>query len=356
MYRKTILAVIMLAAAIAAAGTPEAPATPRNSASIGVAAVTPLRGSFLGDMRPALTLDISRRLTRGFGIGLEGLWGFNTSRWPRRIHSSTGIDNSYLGINGFYDFMPLLRNAGRIGLGVDAGAGWGHYFNSGAVADHNFFATRCGIFFDYNFTPALALSLRTSLLWNMSDADVKGSSAAYQASRCMFMLQAGFRYRFGRPYSCAGSYGAAQIDGLNTEINHLRARVDSLEQITGTAPRGGVIREIAVDNRLNTVYDIFFHSGSATVTPDQMANVERIATHLKQNPGTDVLIEGYASSDGNAQGNIQLSLQRALAVRMLLVTRYGIDATRIETSANGVGHIFSEESWNRVCVCTVHAR
>lgn len=112
-------------------------------------------------------------------------------------------------------------------------------------------------------------------------------------------------------------------------------------------------RTQTVDNGLKTVLDIFFHAGSATITPDQMPNVERIATFLRANPKARVDIKGYASCDGSAQANSALSELRAAAVRQLLISHFNIAPRRITAAGAGVGDLFEVPSWNRVSVCTI---
>ncbi len=83
-----------------------------------------------------------------------------------------------------------------------------------------------------------------------------------------------------------------------------------------------------------------------------MPNVEMIADYMKHNPKSKVEIKGYASQDGNLDFNIKLAQNRAESVKKLLVKKYGISADRISASGEGIGHMFKEESWNRVSICT----
>ncbi|MDE6317012.1 MAG: OmpA family protein [Muribaculaceae bacterium] len=113
-----------------------------------------------------------------------------------------------------------------------------------------------------------------------------------------------------------------------------------------------VVREALVNNNFNAVVDVFFHKGSSSVTSDQMANVERIASYMIKNPGANVQIKGYASRDGAPSVNYQLAARRAEAVARLLTGRFRISPGRISASGAGIGEFFENDSWNRVCVCT----
>lgn len=331
----------MLVAAAPAAGARSGYAAPAlaDNVSVGVSAgvASPLKGGpFWGNMRPGVAVDGMKMLTPSFGIGVEAMCGFNTSRWPGWTRSVTAVDHSYLGVFAGYDFIRGLSVQSPFAAGIQLGSGWGHAFASGG--GHSFFATRAGLFLRYALTSRFALELQPSFLWDMSDAAISGTSAGYKASRCVFMLQAGFRCSFGRGFVYGRVYTPDEIARLNGDVNDMRAEV---------------VAEEAVDNRLNTVYDVFFHSGSSEVEPDQMPNIERVAAHLNQTPSSYVLIEGYASADGAADANSRLSEQRAQAVKDILTRRYGIPSDRIRAVGRGVGHLFAEESWNRVSVCTV---
>ena len=89
------------------------------------------------------------------------------------------------------------------------------------------------------------------------------------------------------------------------------------------------------------------------VTAAQMPNVERVATFLKNNPKSTVVIRGYASPEGSKEINERLANARAAAVKDLLVNKYKIAAKRIDAAGLGVGDMFSEPDWNRVSVCTI---
>lgn len=74
---------------------------------------------------------------------------------------------------------------------------------------------------------------------------------------------------------------------------------------------------------------------------------------MKKNPKSKVVIKGYASQDGNLDFNIKLAQKRAESVKNALVKKYGISADRIQAEGQGIGHMFKEESWNRVSICTL---
>lgn len=336
--------------------------------------MSPVKGhAFVRNTRFSVGLDLEKHLTPAFGVGAEALFGVNTSRWPMHQHSATAFDMSYLGAYGSLDFMRLCGDpcAKRLfTMGLKAGSGWGHNFMSGRTPGHSFFATKAGLFFNFNFSPRFTVNVSPAIIWNLSDSPSSTSSASYNGRRATFSLQAGLKYHFGRQFECVAVYDGAQIDALNGQINSLRADLDKsvavakaaeersarlaaqLEVCRNSKPE--IVKEVTVDNRLNTILDVFFMLGSSTVTADQMPNVERIAAYLKNHPEATVVIKGYASRDGNRAFNERLATLRAEAVKTLLIKRYHIGPSRIEASGAGIGDLFEEDSWNRVSVCTLH--
>lgn len=112
-----------------------------------------------------------------------------------------------------------------------------------------------------------------------------------------------------------------------------------------------VVKEVS--NNLSSVRFVFFRIGSSKITADQQPNVEMIASFLKNHPKAKVVIKGYASQDGNLEFNQKLAAARAESVKNQLIKKYKIASDRIVAEGEGIGHMFEEESWNRVSICTI---
>ncbi len=334
---------------------------------------TPMHNhAFFGSMRGAAGLNIGKQITPTYGVGVESLFGVNTSSWafPK---SSTAFDASYVGLYGSVDLFNLFGgyNCGTrpFTISAQAGAGWGHYyFNEGAGPDYNFFATKAGLKFNFNVSDHVTVSLNPSVIYNMS-GNFEQSSTGYNINRAAFNFTAGVTYRFGNGFQCVQPYNQAEVDALNAQINGLRADLAAsvavadaldvkantlaaeLEQCRNKAPE--VIKEVT--NNYNSVRFVFFRIGSSKVTADQMPNVEMIADYMKNHPKSKVVIKGYASKDGNYDFNVKLANNRAESVKNLLISKYKIPASRISAEGEGIGNMFEEESWNRVSICTLDA-
>lgn len=77
-----------------------------------------------------------------------------------------------------------------------------------------------------------------------------------------------------------------------------------------------------------------FASGAARLPPNATRVIDQVVSALKENPGRKVVIEGHTDNVGNARYNQSLALERAQAVRSVLI-RHGIEADRISVRSAG---------------------
>jgi outer membrane protein OmpA-like peptidoglycan-associated protein len=75
--------------------------------------------------------------------------------------------------------------------------------------------------------------------------------------------------------------------------------------------------------------EIHFEPGSARLTNIAKAILDDIALRMKQEPTSTALVIGYTDDRENTGPNADLDRRRAEAVRDYLVSRHGIDASRI---------------------------
>ena len=375
--KKILLAATVLLGSAASVMAQEAMQKPGffDNMSIGVqgGATTPLaKGSkFVKDMRGVAGLDIRKQITPAFGVGAEGNFAVNTSSWKNNIHSKTAFDQSYVGAYGTVNLFQLFQPYGTqnvFDIEAQAGAGWGHDYQTGGVKDHNYFATKAGLNFNFNVSDNVTLSIRPSVLWDMSDAGVEQSSAAYNSQMAQFNIMAGVMVRLGDGFQYTlPNYNLDEIAALNARVDNLRADLAAagdalnqsnnenmalaaqLEKLKNQKPV--VVKE--TQDFLSTVRYVNFQLGRYNVPADQLPNVAAVASYLKNHPKATVSIKGYASQDGPIEVNERLANQRAESVKNMLVSKYGISADRIKAEGLGVGHMFEEESWNRVAICTL---
>lgn len=372
-----LLAAIAVGGLTAAAQAIETPKCSQNW-SIGVhgGVTTPLHGqAFFGSMRPLIGISLDKQITPVFGAGVEGQFGINTSSWENRVHSYTAFDNSYVGAYGTVNLANLFCGykgyVRPVEVEAVVGAGWGHDFQSDPVPDHNYFATKLGLNFNFNVSNDVTIAVSPSIVWDMSDANAEQSSCSYNANYATFNLQAGLIYHIGgHAFDIVQPYSQSQIDALNGQINDLRGQLEKANAYNNELANQNsnlntqlqnclntpatVVTEVNETEYLNSVRFVFFKIGSSVITADQQPNVEMIAEFMKNNPESTVVIKGYASQDGNLDYNIKLAQNRANAVKTMLINKYKISADRITAEGEGIGHMFKEESWNRVSICTLN--
>ena len=372
--KKTILfAAIALGVMIASAQGVEQPKFFDNW-SIGVdgGLTTPMKHhAFFGSMRGLVGLHVDKQITPTFALGVEGQFGVNTSTWNGSGHSLTAFDNSYVGTYGTVDLFNLFGGYNcetrPFTIEAVAGAGWGHNYVVGH-GDANYFVTKAGLNFNFNVSDNVTLGLSPYVAWNMNNPGADQTTTAYNINGATFNLQASVTYHFGgHKFACVMPYNQAEIDALNGQVNDLRAALDqaTAQANAAEAKANDLANQLAacnarpvqtvkeVSNNLNSVRYVFFRIGSAVITADQQPNIEMIAAYLKNHKDSKVLVKGYASQDGNLDFNIKLAENRAKAVKDALVNKYKINADRIVAEGEGIGHMFTEESWNRVSICTI---
>lgn len=374
--KKYLLCAAIVASGMISANAQQAMVRPSfgDNWSIGLdgGVTTPLNGgAFFGNMRGIVGLNLQKQITPVFGLGVEGAWAVNTSSWRNRVHSNTAFDSSYVGAFGAVNlvnlFSPWGSEQGRFfDAELVAGAGWGHNYQS-KLEDWNYFATKVGLNLNFHATERLTFALKPSVTWNMSDAGVDQTSAAYNANHATFNLMAGVSVALGDKFEYVTPYDQAAIDELNDRVNGLRADlgVAAAALAESEANNAALAAQLsACQNRkpevvtkntdqLSTVRYVNFEIGRYNITASQMPNVAAVASYLKNHPKSNVVIKGYASQDGPLDVNIRLANERAKAVRDALVNKYGISASRIQAEGQGIGHMFEEESWNRVSICTL---
>jgi len=137
--------------------------------SIGIrgGAITPLtHDEFFKDMRPAVGIELSKQITPGFGLGIEGMGYINTGI------SKTAFDASNVSLLGKFNLMNLLSGYNGVPrvfeLEAVVGAGWLHGYMNGP-GDVNSWSTKAGLNFNFNLGEERewTLALKPALVYDM---------------------------------------------------------------------------------------------------------------------------------------------------------------------------------------------
>jgi outer membrane protein OmpA-like peptidoglycan-associated protein len=84
-----------------------------------------------------------------------------------------------------------------------------------------------------------------------------------------------------------------------------------------------------------TTDEIYFDSGSARLTNIAKAILDGVALRMKNDLNSTAVISGYSDNVGSEESNLDISRRRAAAAKEYLVTRHGIDPSRITTEGKG---------------------
>ena len=323
---------------------------------------------FFKSARPAFGLTIGKQWTPILGMDIQGMGYVNTTQ------SSTMIDASDVGLIGRLNLMNLF--GGYEGMPrpfeieTATGLGWLHHYMNGA-GDTDDLTARVGLNFNFNLgeDAAWTLGLKPAVVYNLT-GEYPNKKMAFNRNQANMELLIGLTYHFAdgdgnRHFALVNAVDPMAFAGMNEEINGLREIVAAKDiELVGLADELLVVQNQLNEARaqkatsngdtLNIVESVVaFRFNQSAVENSQMPSIEHVATYLKNNPSVNVTINGYASPEGTEEYNLQLSQRRADAVKAILVDKYGIASTRINTIGHGVGDIFSDPAWNRVGICTI---
>ncbi|NCV66975.1 MAG: OmpA family protein [Rhodobacteraceae bacterium] len=182
---------------------------------------------------------------------------------------------------------------------------------------------------------------------------------------CMSNECGGFDYRVNTPIisppnmyvnlrdflSMTGTKGSDQI--INILISRIGERVYIQERRVDPAADAPVttsqITTIARPKIATNMIDQFiqtgaitldgldFTSGSTNLGEGPFSILSELADYLRQNPNTKIVLVGHSDAVGGLEGNIAISKQRAEAVRQRLISKYGIQKSRI--TAQGIAYL-----------------
>lgn len=324
--------------------------------------------AFFKSARPAFGLTIGKQWTPILGTDIQGMGYVNTT------NSSTMIDATdvsllarmnLMNLFGTYDGMPNAFEIETV-----TGLGWLHHYMNG-TGDTNDLSARVGLNFNFNFgnDDAWTFGIKPAMVFNLT-GDYPTRKLGFNSNHSNVEVLFGLTYHFAdadgnRHFAMVNAVDPMAIASMNEEINGLREIVAAKDvELVGLADELLVVQNQLNEARakqaasngdtINIVESVVaFRFNQSDVEASQMASIEHVANYLKTNPGVNVTVNGYASPEGTEEYNLKLSQRRADAVKKILVDKYGIASTRINTIGHGVGDIFSEPAWNRVGICTI---
>lgn len=116
--------------------------------------------------------------------------------------------------------------------------------------------------------------------------------------------------------------------------------LDEKESSTIEIPAGKGMGEatltVEMENESNEVFalDVHFETGKSTIRPESYSVLNDLVAAMRRNAADKIELAGHTDSDGGNEENLQLSKDRAAAVRAYLVQK-GIAADRIAAVGHG---------------------
>ncbi len=102
-------------------------------------------------------------------------------------------------------------------------------------------------------------------------------------------------------------------------------------------------KKLIADGKVST-NGINFDSGSANIQPQSMGIIRQIYQVLEQEKSMKLKIVGHTDADGNDATNMELSKERAEAVKNTLISVYGIAADRMTAEGKGESEPLGDNS------------
>lgn len=340
----------------------------------------PLMGQdILGDARPVVRLSVNKYFNTVMGVSLYGQAFINNNN-NRNSFTTTNfgpgnktvvdffegganalfnLSNLFCGYNGQPRFFEVVAEAG-LGAGKICGVG---------SEQSTYSTTNFALNFNFNLNNKWQINLRPAVEFQHYDANYVNAPFNdnfyyLNGKQALATLTAGVSYNLGDVFTAIVPRDQAEIDGLNAKINGLRGELDG----KNAALKAAQAEIDALKNRLKTAAaqpapvveakdnsilqpSVIYRVGKSVIDPAQMAQVEMVAKYMKNHPDAKILVEGYASPEGDAAKNQALSEARANAVKTALVNKYKIAADRITAKGCGVtDKLFDEYDFNRVAI------
>ena len=322
-------------------------------------------GKFRDRIAPTLNVSLGKWFTPGLGLRMQysGLQakGFTTSETAEYVVGGPREDGSY---KQRWDYMNLhgdiLFNLNALFGGYNPnrvyeiipyiGAGFTHSESRPHVHAATFNA---GIINRFRLSNALDLNLELSATGMEGKFDGEhGGKRDYDG---MLGATLGLTYYFpnrGFQRPVPQIISEIELQQMRNQMNAMAAANMDLQQQLANAQQPVEVEEteeVVVTDANIAPRTVFFKIGSYKLSPQEEMNLSYLVSKMKEFPNAKYTINGYAdSATGTPSINQKLSLERAQAVKDLLVKKYGISADRLSIAAGGGVDKFGQPILNRV--------
>ena len=314
----------------------------------------------LKNLNPEFGIRFGKWFTPSVGLSAEGNFLFgNKARGAQLTDPSLfhAMKMHLLGTlnfsNAFGGYTGSPRSFEVIGL---AGIGFIHNFGTKVEkktnVQLNMLSSKLGLDFAWNFgsEKEWQFYVEPAVTYALGGA-YNGQKIQYNSNTANLELNVGINYYFKTSngthhFLNITECDQREIDALNNTINDLRNK-NAADQAKIAQLQAEIARLTKAlrdcENKpvpeppfeAPTIPSVFYNVNKSLITKQQAENVAVAAQILKNHPELKLNIKGYASPEGKAKKNQELSVRRANAVKDLLVKKYGIDESRI--TAEGCG-------------------
>ena len=316
----------------------------------------------LKNLNPQFGIRFGKWFTPSVGLAGEGRFLFGNKLYGRQLTDKSpfhAMEGNLLGTinfsNAFGGYTGSPRPFEVIGL---AGIGFLHNFGTtdkGQFPSNyqkNMLTSKFGLDLAWNFgsEKEWQFYVEPALIYAIGGAK-KFDKIQYNSNRAAVELNVGINYYFKTSngthhFLNITECDQREIDALNNTINDLRNK-NAADQAKIAQLQAEIARLTKAlrdcENKpapeppfeAPTIPSVFYNVNKSLITKQQAENVAVAAQILKNHPELKLNIKGYASPEGKAKKNQELSVRRANAVKDLLVKKYGIEESRI--TAEGCG-------------------
>lgn len=318
-------------------------------------------GKFGKRIAPTLQVSVGKWFTPGLGLRLQysGLQSKSFSSDPS-AYSHQMLSEGYY--QDKFNYMNLhgdiLFNVSNMLAGYNpdrvydlvpfVGFGFAHSYDR---PRQNSLAFNFGLINTFHLASAWDLNLE---LYGMGAENKFDGKKMSKGLDVMLGATLGIAYKFPqRGFQNAPDVDAimaltsSQMDAINAALAQQVEQNRKLKQQIANMPNEVVTEQVTVNQLAAIPYSVFFEIGSSVLPPKSVVNLQQIADFVKNNPGTKLVVTGYADSDtGSAAWNKQLSDNRANTVANKLA-ELGVNKSNMTIKGMGGVETLSPTSFNR---------
>jgi OOP family OmpA-OmpF porin len=274
--------------------------------------------------------DVEDDFLYSFGLGyqFDSPWAVELVYLGSRTETdrnNTHVDLDQIRLDGIYN----LPRKGNFQTYLAAGIGESDYTRRFSDAVETNINAGGGV--RYFLSPKLSLRGDVRLIGSMDEEDTD------------WALSVGMHYAFGgksashAPVAAAAPPADSDRDGVP----------DSQDQCPDSE-YGAKVDEVGcyimIKEGHSIALNVHFANDSSDVPSNHYAEVAKLSTFMREYPHTSVVIEGHTDDTGPADYNQGLSERRAQAVADLLVSREGVDGSRVSTKGYGESSPMADSS------------